>query len=120
MSCEKETPGRISDCLEVDAGNRPFDVSATAWLMGQGVRYLNTAGKEGELGYQHVVELLRRCGKDLLETVTSLFHQARSGDVPLRWSLLYVLGDTGDASTAPTKSRTMARSMARGIIFFFN
>lgn len=106
MSCEKETPGRSGDCLEGDAGNRPFDVSATAWLVGQAVRALNTAGKEGELEYQRVVELLRRCGKDLLETVTSLFQQAHSGDTPLRWSLLYVLGDAGDGSAADFLVRT--------------
>jgi len=106
MSCEKQTSRGGGDSLEVDAGNRPFDISATAWLVGQGVRYLNTADKEGELAYLRVLELLRRCSKDLLETVTGLFRQAKSGDAPLRWSLLYVLGDAGDGSAADFLVRT--------------
>src|SRR5215207_2446459 len=60
MSHEKQTSRGGGDRLEVDAGNRPFDISATAWLVGQGVRHLNTADKEGELAYARVVELLRR------------------------------------------------------------
>jgi hypothetical protein len=88
------------DRLEVNAGSRPFDISATAWLVGQAVGYLNTADKEGELAYLRVVEVLRRGGKDLLETVIGLFRQAKSGDAPLRWNLLYVLGDAGDGDAA--------------------
>jgi len=100
MSRDKETPRKGGDCLEVEAGKHPFDVSATAWLVGEGVRYLNTADKEGELAYRRVVELIRRCCKDIVKTVTELFLQANSGDAPFRWSLLYILGDTGDASAA--------------------
>jgi hypothetical protein len=100
MSCENQTSRGSGDSLEVNAGNRPFDISATAWLVGQGVRYLNTADKEGELAYLRVVEVLRRCGKDLLETVIGLFRQAKSGDAALRWNLLYVLGDAGDGGAA--------------------
>jgi hypothetical protein len=51
VSCREQNSQNVSDCLEGEAGNRPFDVSATAWMIGQGVRYLNTAGKEGELAY---------------------------------------------------------------------
>ena len=106
MSCEKQTSRSGGDCLEVGAGDRPFDGSATAWLVGQGVRYLNAADKEGELAYLRVVELLRRCGEDLSETVIGLFRLAKSGDTPLRWSLLYVLGDAGDGSAADFLVRT--------------
>ena len=98
MSCEKQTSVSGGDCLEIGAENRPFDGSATAWLVGQGVHYLNTAGKEGELAYQRVVEQLRHDSKDVLKTVIALSRQAKSGDAPLRWCLLYVLGDAGDDS----------------------
>lgn len=111
MSCEKQTSRSGGDCLKVDAGNRPFDVSATAWLIGQGVGYLNTAEKEGELAYLRVVELLRRCSKDIMETVTGLFHQASSGDAPFRWSLLYILGDAGDGSAADFLVRTALKQL---------
>jgi hypothetical protein len=100
MPCEDPTSKRAGDSLEVNATSRPFDISATAWLVGQGVRYLNTADKEGELAYARVVELLRHCAKDLLETVVGLIEQAKSGDSPLRWNLLHVLGDAGDAKAA--------------------
>lgn len=100
MSCENQTSRGDSDSLEVKAATRPFDKSATAWLLGQAVRYLNTADKEGEFEYTRVVELLRRCSGDLLETVNGLFLQVKGGDTTLRWNLLYVLGDVGDGSAA--------------------
>ena len=89
-----------SDNLEVGSVSRPFDESATAWLLSQAVRSLNTADKEGEFAYMRVVEVLRRCGTDLLDTVHGLFRQLKSGDTTLRWNLLYVLGDVGDAGAA--------------------
>lgn len=100
MSCEEQTSSGDSDSLEVKAAIRPFDKSATAWLLGQAVRYLNTAGKEGEFEYARTVEVLRRCSGDVLETVNSIFLQVKGGDTPLRWNLLYVLGDVGDESAA--------------------
>jgi len=112
MSCEKQPSRSGGDCLElIDAGNRPFDFSATGWLVGQGVRYLNTVGKEGELAYQRVVELLRNCSKDVPETVAGMFRQANSGDAPLRWRLLYVLGDAGDGSAADFLIRTALKQL---------
>ena len=106
MSCENQTMTGGGDSLEVSGTSRPFDISATAWLVGQGVRYLNTADKEGELAYQRVVELLRHCSKDLAGTVMGLFRHAKSGDAALRWNLLYVLGDAGDAGAAEFLLRT--------------
>ena len=100
MSCEKHTSKGDSDSLDVTLAIRLFDKSATAWLLGQAVRYLNTADKEGEFEYTRVVEVLRRCGSDLLETVNAIFLRVRGGDTTLRWNLLYVLGDSGDASAA--------------------
>lgn len=111
MLCEKQTSRNRGDCLEGGATDRPFDVSATAWLVGQGVRYLNAADKEGELAYLRIVELLRHCSKEVLETVTRLFGQANSGDASLRWSLLYVLGDAGDESAADFLVRTASKQL---------
>jgi hypothetical protein len=112
MSCEKKQISRsVGDCLEIGAENRPFDASATDWLVGQGVHYLNTADKEGELAYQRVVEQLRHDSKDVLKTVVVLFNQANSGDAPLRWSLLYVLGDAGDDSSGDFLVHTALRQL---------
>ena len=55
MSCENQASTGGSDSLEVNAASRPFDKSATAWLLGQAVRYLNTADKEGDFAYTRVV-----------------------------------------------------------------
>jgi len=99
MTCD-QTSKDGSDTLELGAAVRLFDKTATAWLLGQAVRYLNTADKEGELAYTRAVELLRRCGNDLLETVVGLFRQVKSGDTALRWNLLHVLGDAGDPGAA--------------------
>lgn len=100
MYCDHHTPKGGSDSLEVIPATRLFDRSATAWLLGQAVRHLNTADKDGELAYTRVVEILRGCSHDLLETVSGLFRQVKSGDSSLRWNLLYVLGDAGDKSAA--------------------
>jgi hypothetical protein len=107
MSCENHaSDGGGGDRLDGNPGDRPFDRSATAWLIGQGVRALNTADKEGELAYQHVVEILRQRGTELMDTVVGLFRQANSGDAPLRWNLLHVLGDAGDPGAADFLVRT--------------
>lgn len=111
MNCNDQTLKGGGDCLVVEEGDRPYDVSATAWLVGQGVRYLNTADKEGELAYARVVELLRRCSEDVLETVIGLSQQAKSGDAPLRWSLLYILGDAGDSNAADFLVQTALRPL---------
>jgi hypothetical protein len=87
------------DSLALGGERRPFDHSATAWLVGEGVRYLNSADKEGELAYQRVIELLRRGADDLLETVAALLRR-QSGDAPLRWCLLHILSDAADAKAA--------------------
>lgn len=98
MSCKDGGSNDGSDGLESRGESRPFDISATAWLLGQGVRYLNTVDKDGELSYQRVVELLRRCNTDLIDTLIALFRKNSAGDAMLRWNLLHVLGDSGDQS----------------------
>lgn len=100
MTCNNETRKSGTDALELGGETRPFDVSATAWLMGQGVHYLNNADKESELAYQRIVELLRRCGKDIQETSAGLYQQINQGDAALRWNLLYLMGDVGKADAA--------------------
>ena len=98
MCCDDKASNDGSDRLTESGVSRPFDGSATGWLISQAVRALNTADKEGEAAYGRSVELLRRCGHDLAEVVRGIFRQSRSGDSPLRWNLLYVLGDAGDES----------------------
>lgn len=100
MSCNNQTSKEGGDRLEVNAAVRPFDKSPTAWLLGQAVRYLNSADKEGEFAYMRVVEVLRNCSNDVLEAVNEIFRQVKSGDSALRWNLLYVIGDTGDGRSA--------------------
>ena len=98
MSCQSSKGA--GDSLEVVRGPSLFGASATGWLLGEAVRHLNSTDQEGALSYQRVVELLRRCSKDLLETVGGLFRQERSGGAGVRWNLLYVLGDAADAGAA--------------------
>jgi hypothetical protein len=113
--CDKQksgqTSGRQSDSVEGKATSRPFDRTGTAWLLGEAVRYLNTADKEGESGYARTVDVLRNCGTDVLETVNGIFKQVKAGDTSLRWNLLYVLGDAGDRSTADFFIRTALRKL---------
>lgn len=96
MSCEENTVRNGGDSISTNSGKRPFDKSATAWLIGQAVRYLNASDRESELSYERVVELLKRCAGDVLETVTGLLRQSKNSDPMLRWNLLHVLGDAGD------------------------
>ncbi|MFX0574651.1 hypothetical protein [Nocardia nepalensis] len=93
-------PVREVDRVNVTNGRRLFDQSATAWLVGQGVRYLNSASEQSELAYGYVTDLLRRCDTDLLETIRELIRAASAGDAPLRWSLLHILGDASGPQAA--------------------
>ncbi|HEX6208544.1 MAG TPA: hypothetical protein VF058_09350, partial [Actinomycetota bacterium] len=87
------------DSVRAEPEVRPFDESAAAWLIGEGVRYLNSADKEGELAYRRVTELLKD-RNDTVEILTTILRQAGGGDAPLRWNLFYLLGDVGDAGAA--------------------
>jgi hypothetical protein len=104
MSPDRKERASSGDAVEGMPGERIFDLSATGWLVGEGVRYLNTPGKEGELAYKRVTELLRG-SKDAGETLINMLQQHGAGDAPLRWSLLYVLGDVGDATVAESLVR---------------
>lgn len=104
MEHRKQTSERSPDSLEVGRGEHPFDLSATAWLVGQAVRYLQTADEEGKLAYGRVIESLG--GRtDVVETVIQLIKRARLSDVPLRWSLVYLLGDIEEPTAAEFLTR---------------
>ena len=99
MEFYKQQRKRSSDSFEVVEGERPFDLSATAWLIGQAIHYLHTADEEGNLAYGRVVELLG--GRtDVVATVTQMIKRAPLADVSLRWSLIYLLRDIGNATAA--------------------
>jgi hypothetical protein len=108
-SCAQPSKG-TSDGLEVTPGDRPFDLSATAWLVGQGVQYLNAEGEEGKHGYGRVTEVL--AGRaDAVNTITQLARKTARTDVPLRWSLIYLLGDVGDAAAGEFLTRVALEAL---------
>ncbi len=88
-----------TDRLALDEGARHFDLTATAWLVGQAVTQLNDAGERGEHHYLHAVSLLRGCD-DASATLLQLLSQAPESDPMLHWCLLYVLGDVGGVEAA--------------------
>lgn len=100
MASERRPDSGDGDHLKLIGPSRRFDDSAAEWLLGQAVRYLNSAGKDAEFEYARVVEVLLGCGPDPLETVQRTFQQLKGGDSTLRWSLLYVLGDAADEAAA--------------------
>lgn len=104
MESQKQAGRDGGDILELIVGDRPFDLSATAWLVGQGVRYLNTADEEGELAYRRVMEVLGG-REDAVKTIAQLIQRSQSGDVSLRWSLLYLLGEVADQTGAEFLAR---------------
>lgn len=99
MGCTKEkTSKKRGDCFEAEQGRQWFDVSGTAWLVGEAVRYLNGAEPLDERRYQHTLQLLRE-RDDATRVLAQLAHET-SEDPTLRWNLLHVLGDAGNADAA--------------------
>lgn len=99
MACKTEnSQDNGGDKFEREQGRQWFGGSETQWLVGQAIRHLNGAEPVDERSYQHVIALLRehKAGTD---TLTQLAHDTAS-DPTLRWNLLHVLGDAGDASSA--------------------
>jgi len=99
MECPTQSGQDGSDRFERLTGDRPFDSSAVAWLVGEGVRYLHAASAEGELAYRRVVELLGQ-SPEAVKTIVGLSRRVSPDDAGLRWSLLYLLGEIGDRNAA--------------------
>jgi len=99
MVCEKPSGQNGSDNAAAQPGDRPFDSTALAWLVGEGIRHLHSSDKEGELAFQRVVELLSH-SRSSVKTVIELSHRVAREDVSLRWSLIHLLGEFGDESSA--------------------
>jgi hypothetical protein len=91
--------GGGGDAFDLGTPARHFDRSATAWLVGQAVAHLNRDDDEGAHGYRQVTELLA-AREDAFDTLAGLHERVPDGDVGLRWNLLYLLGEVGDAAGA--------------------
>jgi hypothetical protein len=115
---------RHGDTARRSESKRVFDESRTAWLVGEAVRLLNAGDDEARADYRRAVELLADTG-EAAATVRAILSNVRHEDVPLRWSLLYVLSDTGDtraislfsdiaASEVPRVDRTSCESPRDG------
>lgn len=99
MGCTKEKKSRNrGDCIEVEEGRQWFESSGTAWLIGEAVRYLNGATPIDERRYAHTIQLLRE-REDGTKVLAQLAHDTTE-DPTLRWNILHVLGDAGDAGAA--------------------
>ncbi len=90
---------KCSDYFESVEDNHPFDLTCTSWLIGQGIRYLQTTDERGETWFKYVTELLGS-RKDAVEAIIQRARQASSYDIPLRWNLLYLLGEIADQNAA--------------------
>lgn len=87
-----------SDCLEMEPGRRWSEQSGTAWLAGEAIRYLNGADPADERRYTQAIALLRE-RQDGTDVLAQLAHETAE-DPCLRWNVLHVLGDAGDAAAA--------------------
>lgn len=81
-----------------ETGRRHFDADASSWLVGEAIARLHSEDCEGQGGYQRAVELLALL--DAASSVGAVFNAAPREDVPLRWSLLYVLAEADDPKAA--------------------
>src|SRR6476661_9533121 len=111
---------RRGDAARRADSKRPFDGSRTAWLVGEAIRLLNAVDDGARTDYRRAVEMLADTG-EAAATVRAILANAPYEDAPLRWSLLYVLADTGDtraislfsdiaASEVPRANRTSCES----------
>lgn len=87
---------QTADGVETKEGRRWFDQDAVAWLVGEGIRHLHGADEKAQLSYTRVVELLGR-QEAATKTIGQLVHTISADDVSLRWGLLYLLAEVGDA-----------------------
>lgn len=100
MACNTRNAARetAGDCLDLEDGRQWFVGSETRWLVGQAVQHLNGAEPSDERTYEHVTALLRG-HKAANEVLVQLAHDTAS-DPTLRWNILHVLGDAGDAASS--------------------
>ena len=93
--CQKSA----GDGLEAARRDDTFDRDATSWLIGQSLRYLNAQDTREEIAYRRVIELLDT-HRGAVAALAQAFHDSPREDHNLRWSLLYILSEIGDASAA--------------------
>lgn len=99
------------DRLEISEGYRYFD-GPSGWLVGQAVGLLNARDEVVAAGYRRVVELLGERG-DTVSSVKEILDRVPAEDVPLRWSLLYVLADVGDPRAIPLFEEVASAAVAQ-------
>jgi hypothetical protein len=97
MDCQPDAHS-VTDRLQILKDRRSSDTSAKAWLVQQGIRSLHGADKEGDFSYKHIIELLSRI--EAGDSIVQLIRTAPQADIPLRWSLLYLLGEIADKRAA--------------------
>lgn len=85
-----------------DSGHR-FHDTAEAWLVGEALTRLHGEESEARGGYARATELLAKIGA--AEAFAHVFASAPREDVSLRWSLLYILADTGEMRAADLFAR---------------
>jgi hypothetical protein len=108
--CTTAGSGRGTGGDGVDATDRSravFNRDPVAWLVGQGIRHLNAADAEGELGLMRVIELLRSSGT-ASAAIGQALHDSPQDDHSLRWSLLYLLAEVDEARSAEVFFRAAA------------
>ena len=88
------------DTIEVEEGRQHFDATSHDWLVGEAIGLLHAADEAGMRGYRRAVELLGECG-DATTIVRRILGDVPVEDVPLRWSLLYVLADVEAVDAIP-------------------
>jgi hypothetical protein len=86
-----------------------FTTSPHTWLVHHAVRCLNSTSQEDEAVYKYVIELLSR--NESSTEIIQLVRGVPEADSMLRWSLLYVLGDTGDKKAAKWLAEFIARPL---------
>lgn len=89
----------MGDSFDIVAPTVQPERTPTHWLISQALRLLNTDGKSAELGYAHVLELLKD-RRDAVSMTFELLRSAPAEDVGLRWSALHIVGDIEDLSAA--------------------
>lgn len=105
MTCNPKESQRQGDCLEARPIDSLLGQTASGWLIEQAIVCLNDADECSAHRYRQIIEILGD-RKDSVQAVMQLAQTVDRSDVPLRWSLLYVLGEIGDPDAARFLLRT--------------